>query len=391
MEEDKKRLYEDRRKRYLAAMNLEKPDKVPITLFVSEYMARNAGYTLQEIYYQQSKNFESGDKYLENHDVDAFGGAPSLWWAGMHDATNAKYLKFAGRELESNTQFQFVEGEYMLADDYDRFIDNPTEWINQVYMPRLMGEMETPGSFRANSAIIKGAMAMAMNMGMGQQAWARWTEEYGAVPFFTGMSKAPFDTLGDTLRGLKGIMTDMRRRPDKLLAAMDVLVGHNVYYGMATAAGDTDYPLFMPLHRGSYPFLNPKQWDEFYWPTFKKVIETFWSYGKRVLFYAEGNWTPYLEKIAELPEKSIIFHVDMTDMAEAKAVLGKKFCISGNVPNSLLAFGTPEEVKKYVKDLLDKYAGDGGFILDSAAVIESDAEVANIQAMIEAGREYGIY
>jgi len=372
-------------------MNLEKPDKVPIILFASEFMAKNAGYTLQEVYYQQAKNIDAGNKYLEDYDVDAFGGGPSLWWASLHDAANAKYLKFGGRELESNTQFQFVEGEYMLADDYDRFIENPTEWVAQVYLPRLMGELEVPGSYRANTSLVKGAMGMAMSMGMGQQSWADWTDKYGAVPTFTGFSKAPFDTLGDTLRGLKGIMTDLRRCPEKLKAAMEVLVGHNVYYGMATAAGDTDYPLFMPLHRGSFPFLNPKQWDEFYWPTLKKVIETFWSHGKRVRFYAEGNWTPYLEKIAELPEKSIIFHVDMTDMAEAKKVLGGRFCISGGVPNTLLVFGTPDEVKKHVKDLLDKYAGDGGFILDAAAVIESDAEIANIKAMIEAGREYGVY
>ena len=31
-----------------------------------------------------------------------------------------------------------------------------------------------------------------------------------------GLAKAPFDTLGDTLRGTQGIMMDMFQRPDKL-------------------------------------------------------------------------------------------------------------------------------------------------------------------------------
>ena len=38
-----------------------------------------------------------------------------------------------------------------------------------------------------------------------------------------GFTKAPFDTLGDTLRGTRGLMVDMYRCPDKVLKAMDVL------------------------------------------------------------------------------------------------------------------------------------------------------------------------
>ena len=167
------------------------------------------------------------------------------------------------------------------------------------------------------------------------------------------MSKAPFDTLADTLRGLSGIMLDLYQRPEKVKAALEVLIPHNIFYGMATSGGEMEFPLFMPLHRGSFPFLNPKQWAEFYWPSLKQVIEALWSKGKRTLFFAEGNWTPYLESIAELPEKSIVFHVDMTDMAKAKKILGGRFCLSGNIPNMMLAYGKPEEVRDYVKRLID--------------------------------------
>ena len=41
-------------------------------------------------------------------------------------------------------------------------------------------------------------------------------------PLQTGsFTQAPFDTLGDFFRGTKGIMLDMYRRPDKLLAACE--------------------------------------------------------------------------------------------------------------------------------------------------------------------------
>ncbi|ATW25044.1 uroporphyrinogen decarboxylase family protein [Candidatus Formimonas warabiya] len=389
--EDKEKIYQEKLNRYITAMELGKPDKVPIRLFLSEFQAKYAGYTLQEVYYQLDKNYASVNKVLEDFDLDAQVTAPSLWWASLHDATGAKYLKFAGKELEENKQFQFLEDQYMKAEDYDEFIANPTQWILNTFLPRLHQEFAVPGSFEANLALIKGAFAFATMLGQNAQAGSVWVKEYATPPAIGGMSKAPFDTLGDTLRGLHGIMMDMHKCPEKLLAALDVLVAHNVYYGMATAAGDTQFPLFMPLHRGSFPFLNPKQWDTFYWPTLKKVIETLWSYGKRTLFYAEGNWTPYLERFAELPEKSIVFHIDMTDMYQAKKILGGKFCLSGNVPNTLLAYGKPSEVRDYCKKLIDELAGDGGFIMDAGGVIQWDAKEENIRALIETTREYGVY
>ena len=45
--------------------------------------------------------------------------------------------------------------------------------------------------------------------------------EAGFPPFSRAMSGAPFDRMGDTLRGTKGIMMDMYRRPEKLQAAME--------------------------------------------------------------------------------------------------------------------------------------------------------------------------
>lgn len=391
MSGDMQKLYEERKNRYKTALELGKPDKVPIAMFLSEFIAKYAGYTLQEIYYDLDKNVDSVNKFLQDFDLDAIPGVPSLWWAAAHDAVGAKYLKFAGRELEENTQFQYHEDAYMLPEDYDVFIENPTEWILNNYLPRIHKEFAEPGSYRANLSLIKGTYGMFAQLNAMQQSWQTWGRDYGAVPIYTGISKAPFDTLADTLRGLTGIMLDLYSRPEKVKEAVEVLVDHNVFFGMATSAGDTEFPAFMPLHRGSYPFLNPKQWNEFYWPTLKRVIETLWKNGKRTLFFAEGNWTPYLEQIAELPEKSIVFHVDSTDMKKAKEVLGGRFCLSGNVPNTMLAFGKPEEVKDYVKWLIDEYAADGGFIIGTAAVVQNDAKTENVQAIVEAAREYGVY
>ena len=122
--------------------------------------------------------------------------------------------------------------------------------------------------------------------------------------------------------------------------------------------------------------------QKFYWPSLKKVIEGLWEKGKRTLFYAEGNWTPYLEKIAELPDKSIVFHVDTTDMKKAKEILGGRFCISGNVPNTMLAYGTPEEVRDYCKKLIVERLPVTAASADACRVVQWDAKEENIRVAL---------
>ena len=57
----------------------------------------------------------------------------------------------------------------------------------------------------------------------------------------------------------------------------------------------------------------------------------------------------------------------------------------------MLAVGTPDEVRRYTKKVIEEVAADGGYILDASAIVQNDADVTNMQAMTEAGREFGIY
>ena len=388
---DTEMLYQKKLNRYMTALDCGKPDVVPVLFGIGEWVVKYKGTTLQEIYYDLDKSNSIVDEMLPGLDFDIFKGGPSLWWPPMFDAMGSKLYKFPGIGVDENSTFQFNEQEYMKADDYDEFIASPTEWLVNHFLPNISTELENPGSYRATVALIKGAAAFAISGGMMGAAWGKWTVEHGVVGQGTGFTKAPFDTLGDALRGMKGVLLDLRRRPEKVLAACEAITPHNVNCGLAGAGADTRFPCFAPLHRGAYPFLNPHQWDNFYWPSLKATIEGLWAKGKRMLFYAEGDWTPYLEKIAQLPDKSIVFQIDTTDAKKAKKILGGRFCLQGGVPTTLLTYGTPEKVKEHVKRTFDELAGDGGFILDAGGVVMGDAKQENVIAMIEAARQYGVY
>ena len=85
-----------------------------------------------------------------------------------------------------------------------------------------------------------------------------------------------------------------------------------------------------------------------------------------------------------------MYGFEATDIFKAKEVLGNQICIRGNVPLSLLATGTPEDVQLYCKKLIDVVGKDGGYIMDSAAGFD-DARPENVRAMFEFTKDYGIY
>jgi hypothetical protein len=206
-----------------------------------------------------------------------------------------------------------------------------------------------------------------------------------------GILKAPLDILADKLRGYVGLAIDLQERPDKVLAACRALAPHLLHTALASADPQRLLPIGFWMHRSCVPLITPQQFRDIHWPTLRPIVENIWAAGHQTLFYAEGVWGAHLEAFAELPERSIIYHVDRDDPFEAHRILGHKFCISGGMPNMVLAYGSPAEVREHCRKLIDGLAGDGGYIMDASAIVQDDATLQNVQAMIEFTREYGNY
>ena len=166
---------------------------------------------------------------------------------------------------------------------------------------------------------------------------------------------------------------------------------HLTHVGLTTADPACQVPVGFWMHRGCVPFVNPGQFDSHYWPTLKPCIEELWKHGHQTLFYAEGKWRYHLQTFRELPERSIVFHCDRDDIFEAHRRLHDKFALSGGVPNTLLSFGQPEEVREFCERVLREVAGNGGYILDAGAIMQDDTSIENLRVMTEVGRQHGGY
>lgn len=395
---DKESLFQTRLRRYVTAMRKGKPDRVPLRPFVAEFTAKYAGYTAQQVAHDYELAFAAARKCAADFDWDAVVPNMVYVWTGLTQAIGLKYYGIPGIDIPANTGFQYREppqqDAFMRPEEYDALIEDPTGFLYNVWLPRVAAPVAAPGqptTFENHLSFVKGAMGMLKYFSAFGVQNARLRAECGTVPAIAGIFKAPMDIIADKLRGYLGLVDDLFQRRQKVVAACEALMPHLYHIARTTADPQKLVPIGYWMHRGGVPFVSPEIFRNVYWATVKPIIEELWANGHQTLFYAEGKWDHHLEAFAELPEQSIIYHVDQGDIFKAHRVLGQRFCLSGGIPNVLLAYGKPDEVREHCKKVIDGVARDGGYIADAGAIVQDEARIENVRAMTNFIREYGVY
>ncbi len=404
--------YRARATRLKKAVLLEgEPDRVPVTVLAGYYPAARKGLTPYDVmhdYELAAKTWLDCNLELQADSMMApnFAAIPGR----AYETLDAKILSWPGHGIPKEAGFQYNEKEWMGADEYDLLIDDPTDFLLHDYLPRVAGGLSglaklaspldmieivagPPWLMRWADPDVQASLECLRAAGQECAAWGgaiypmlgRLVAEGFPGPF-AHMSKAPFDVIGDTLRGTRGILMDMFRQPEALLEACDRLVPVMVKWVTRRANPFTPPLVFMPLHKGADGFMSQEQFQKFYWPSLLKVIEGLVADGFVPYLFAEGAYGTRLETIAQdVPKGRTVWQFDHTDMRRAKQIFGGVACIQGNVPISMLQLGTPDEVTAYSRDLIEAVGPGGGFILDVGAVLD-DYREGNVEAMIQAAK-----
>ncbi len=398
MAADREQLYAQRLNRYTTAMRGGMPDRVPIRPFVAEFCAKYAGMTCQQVTHDYNQAYEAVLRTAADFDWDAMVCNMVWVWTGLTQAIGLKYYAIPGLHIAPDVGFQYREppedGAFMRADEYDRLIDDPTAFLLDVWLPRVAAPMAPAGApvtAAHNLSLLKGGMAMMQYFNSIGGQVQRMRQETGTVSAIAGILKAPMDILADKLRGYLGLLDDLETQPHKVRAACEALAPHLFAVALGSSDPTGTVPIGFWMHRSCVPMVKPEHFSNIFWPTLRPIIEELWRHGRQTLFYAEGNWDYHLDAFAQLPAHSIVYHLDQGNPAKVFAKLGGRFCLSGGIPNALLAYGTPEQVRAKCREVLAIAARDGAYIMDASAIVQNDARVENMQALTEATLEHGGY
>jgi hypothetical protein len=409
-------LLKERTQRLRDAMELKQPDRIPIQLTISYMLAETAGITKQELVENPDLAQDLLEKAALEYQPDTiFGTLPSD--PRPHLVLGDRMTRWPGHGLDPNGEFQFVENEFMKAEDYDEFLEDPSDWAVRVYLPRAFSALEgfaslpplgmnlfgtynilgagvlargpLAESFRAYA---RAAQIVADDMDRSTRNESRMAA-IGVPPGFVvgPIIEAPFDLMSDTLRGMRGIMLDVMQRPDKLLAAEEKVSRFQLKFAIDFSRATGLKRAFIPLHRGSDGFMSLPQFERFYWPQLKKMMLTLIEHDIVPAVFYEGIWDQRLKYLRELPRGKTAGWFQASDIFRVKDVVGDTMCIMGGMPNSMLQGGTVAEVRARTREVCQRVGKGGGFIMSTGVGELSGSKPSLVKAWVEATREYGRY
>jgi hypothetical protein len=404
-------LFEEREKRVRDAIELKEPDRIPLWL-IAEPNSR-LGLPSSAAYYDPVAWKEAIIKEILDFEPDlyiALFGASGRSW----EVLEVKNKLWPGGPLPPDYGYQFVEGEYMKANEYDLFLSDPSDFIVRYYLPRVynalvplsklppIGLMYNSFEFITNlfsspefRQMAKALAKAGEELEKHQAALGDAHEELASLGFPElghpgGVGGAPFDVVSSSLRGMKGSMLDMYRQPEKLLQACELLLNKRI-----SAANPADPNLRgnpkrvgVPLWRGDVNFMSDEQFERFYWPGLKKALLATIELGYVPIPLFEAKFGKRLERLLELPKGKVAAVVENVDIIQAREILGGHVCVIGKPPVSL-QYASIQETKDYYKNLFKACGKGGGFM--TRLILPNKATIEELKEMVKSIKEYARY
>lgn len=394
------------------AVRLEKPDRIPfITILgINAFQAAYAGYTMAEVSLEPAKFADSMVKLGEDFDRDLALGTPGLrnsltitmaeehpelvpavesMTGQLHQIVQDTFTKWPGIELEEDVTPQFIGGKFLEADEYDLFIDDPVKCINEVIIPRAYRSMANPKSSTAYGALIKWGLELKDRVAALASASNRLRElGFPKVKVTTALN--PYDFVADFVRNFDQAILDFRRCPEKIEAAAEAILPYMLKYIEATTGippeAQQDFDMASPIV--SYPlhlneFLHPKFYNKYYWPMMKKLLEADIAAGRIPLVLFEGDHTPHLETLLDLPKGKIIACFERPDWNKVAEIVKGHQCVMGGLSTSLMITGTPHDIEAKIKEMAELFDGEGFILSFSHCSLSGETKVENMRAAVD--------
>jgi len=409
-----RQLRQEREKRIMDAIQLKVPDRVPVMCPMGYFPAKYTGIPCSAAYYDYDAWYDAYRKTLQDFKPDMIFPQPFTPGKAL-EILNPQQLRWPGFGIDPDQGHQSIEIDNMQADEYDLYMNDPSDYNLRLFMSRTSENLEGLSLLPKLSDLNSGPapiqmlahifaepkMVKAVNTlqraGREMRKWRskiakfnKMIRDMGYPQYVHGAAMPPYDIVSHSMRGMTGTMFDMFRQPDKLIELCEFILKITLERPIPPPNENGHIRMFMTNTRGSDDFLSKKQFDTFYWPTFRKLVMGLIERGVTPCIFFEGNFTSRLEYLLEFPKGKLLARLDRTDIIRAKEILKDHVCIEGNVPSSLLQVGTVQDIKDYCKKLIDVVGKDGGYILSPRSSTD-EANPENLKTMIEFTKEYGVY
>lgn len=363
-----------------AVLALEMPDRVPLSPLLDHWAATYTGITNAELMTDPEKRIRAVLKTACDFRWDM---------SYIADTANAALLRLGvpqrlkqpGKDLPENSVHQFDEQGFMTVEDYDLLESRGLFPFLETLVGRIYPEMT-----------LESALAGLAEATSTMTGHFRRLEEAGIVPAVGFICPGVAFEYLSFARGITEAFMDLRRRPEKILAAANVLRKEFLNIILDSVAQTGVRRVFFGCSRSAPVFISPRHFEELVLPDLEFYVDALLGSGITPWFHMDADWTKFLHYFQRFPRGKCVAEFDgFTDIFQAKKILGNTMVIKGDVPAALLASGSRDEVLAYTRRLVEEVGRGGGFILASGCSLPANAKEENVSALTEAVEEWGWY
>lgn len=363
----------------------KRPERVPISVGISQDFAIDyLGYNPKIDMYSPKLTYEMADKMAELFQADTLPMAP------FSQAATYRYVKQAFMVPGNDGFFQHPDISPMEFEEYPEFAADPLKFIVEKVQTRAFGILQDDPIYGQLKINIARSVVAQKFVGLGPNL----ADKYERADVVTSpiILWAPFDFIADYIRSFSTILTDIRRKPQWVLDACEAVCDFEIEQARNLPKPNPDKItcITMPLHMA--PYMKPKDFEKFYWPSYERVVAGFQDTGFNVSTYAEEDWTPHLETIGELPGRCCIQFEYPTPQDVVNKV-NHKHIFSTLYQSWFIRDLSKQECLDKAKEYLDILMPAGNYIFSptKVALRKNDINIENMQAVIEFVKEYGVY
>lgn len=345
--------------------------EIPVFPMIITTYGPIAGYTQKEMMEDTGKWLEAMEKtfsIIGQPDV-AMPTSPSTTVFAM-----ALPARRPGKELDDNALYQFVEKPYF---------EDPEEYKKIMEMGWFKWYYTYVGSIQNPPMDMQQTIHAYHHLGEDMARVFAWLGKHGIVPSGDAAVYPIYDMLS-LIRSMADFTCDMYEDPGPIMDIIHTFQPLDDAENIKRIKSYGGTRVWNAAMRSSSVFTSPEMFKEYIWPELKAMILRYWEAGIITVLHADANWLPMLPYFTSLPKGCCHIELDgATDIEKAYEILKGSQSIRGDVPSTLFAYGTPDEVSTYCEKLITM-GMHGGFMLSSGCEIPLNAKVENIKAMMDA-------
>ncbi|WP_206811918.1 uroporphyrinogen decarboxylase family protein [Paradesulfitobacterium ferrireducens] len=356
------------RERFLAAVNLQEPDRVPVFANLTPQVAEKLGKKMGLPYAAEDSFLSTRISHTEillELGNDAVGIGP-----GREKPT----IRLEDGRLKD--EFEII---YQTVGLYDEAVVRPLaecETIDDLNRYQLPDPL-APSRFELAEKMV-----------------ARYQENYAIV----GDLEATIFELSWNLVGMEKFLMDMAMGKEYLFELLDRVAEYNTKIGVRLIELGADV-IWMGDDFGTQQgmMISPAMYRNIFKPRQRKVIKDFKEANPnvKIAYHSCGSIVPIIEDLIEVGVdilNPVQPQAKGMDLALFKEKFGDRIAFLGGVDvQGVLPNGTPADVEEEVKQRILAAGKGGGYVLAPAHNIQPDTSLENIYAMYEAVKKYGTY